>query len=322
MRQVGKAAMAEAHGRLLWLLPLVAAAIGFGIGRRATVETAPRVAASHFEQTTAHRTRPTRPAPVTPRSASALPPMPAADVPIAESFEALAARARAGDANAALRLLRELGHCVAQPGTPDVSDDSPNDLQYLQAQITRGELAGAQAACPNVTPDELATVGEWLQRAADSGDPGAALCYVMLATWDRYLPDRYSDAWVESMQRYRATARTYAERALAAGYAQASWFLYDSASGIYSTNLFPIDRDIDPDFERAYALALFRGAMSAAREDASDPNEARSWQMRAAALRLQLSDAAIARAERWASAELAALPADGAPSPPCDLPFQ
>jgi hypothetical protein len=316
--------MAEAQGRLLWLLPLLTAAIGFAAGRFAvepvshTVDARPQPVA----QGTFRKARSKRPSAAPSRAAAPLPPMPATDLPLAETFDALAARARGGDANASLRLLRELGHCVAQGGQGNVPDVSPNDIQLLQAEITRGELAAAEAACPNVTIDQLASVGEWLQRAADSGDPGAALCYVMMGTSDRYLPDRYSDAWVESMQRYRAAAPMYAERALAAGYPLASWFLYDAASGIYSMNLFQVDRDIAPNFERAYALARFREAFVAAHPDSADPGEPISWPAREAALRAELDDAQIANADHWASAELARMPADGPPAPPCDLPFR
>ncbi len=314
--------MADAQGRWLWLLPLLTAVIGFAAGR--FVEPVARTIDAHPQsvaQGTFRKTRPKRPAAAPSRAAAPLPPTPATDLPLAETFDALAARARGGDANASLRLLREIGHCVAQGGQANVADVSPNDIQLLNAQITRGELAAAQAACPDVTLDELASVGEWLQRAAESGDPGAALCYVMLGTSDRYLPDRYSDAWVDSMQHYRASAPIFAERALAAGYAQASLFLYDAASGIYSLNLFQVDRDIDPDFERAYALARFREGFAAAHPEGADPGEATSWPAREAALRAELDDAQIERADRWASSELARMPADGPPTPPCDLPF-
>jgi hypothetical protein len=317
--------MAETHGRLLWLLPLLTAAIGFAAGRFATVEPVSHTVDAHPQlvaQGTFRKARPKRPSAAPSRAAAPLPPMPATDLPLAETFDALAARARGGDANASLRLLRELGHCVAQGGQGNVPDVSPNDIQLLQAEITRGELAAAEASCPNVTIDQLASVGEWLQRAADSGDPGAALCYVVMGTSDRYLPDRYSDAWVEAMQRYRASAPMYAERALAAGYPLASVFLYDAASGIYSTNLFQVDRDIAPNFEHAYALARFREGVAAAHAEAADPGEATSWPAREAALRAELDDAEIARADRWASAELARMPADEPPAPPCDLPFR
>jgi len=317
--------MAEAQGRLLWLLPLLTAVIGFAAGRFATVETVSRTVDTHPQsvaQGTFRKAGTKRPSAAPARAAAPLPPMPATDLPLAETFDALATRARGGDANASLRLLRELGHCVAQGDSANVPDVSPNDIQLLQAEITRGELAAAEAACPDVTIDQLASVGEWLQRAADSGDPGAALCYVMMGTSDRYLPDRYSDAWVEAMQRYRASAEVYAERALDAGYAQASWFLYDAASGIYSMNLFSVDRDVDPNFERAYALARFREAFVAAHPEIADPGEATSWPAREFALRAELDDAQIARADRWASAELARMTADDPPAPPCDLPLR
>jgi hypothetical protein len=316
--------MAEAQGRLLWLLPLLTAVIGFAAGRFATVD-----AVSHgkdaSQEPLAHgmfrKAQPKRPSASPARAAAPLPPMPATDLPLAETFDALSARARGGDANASLRLLRELGHCITQTTHVDISDDSPHDIQFIQAQIARGELTAAQAACPDVTPDELATIGEWLQRAADSGDPGAALCYVVLGTSDRYLPDRYSDAWVESMQRYRASAQMYAERALDAGYAQASWFLYDASSGIYSMNLFQVDRDVDPNFERAYALARFREGFATTHPETADSGEGVSWPAREAALRAELDDAQVERADRWATAKLAAMPAPGPPAPPCDVPF-
>ena len=207
-----------------------------------------------------------------------MPAMPVAGLPLSESFDALAARARGGDASASMRLLRDMRRCqqremlatiLSLPELrPAQEDELPPELRetrnarLAEQKRVRDEaqkkLAASEALCDGVTPAELATLGEWLERAADSGDPGAAFCYVIAATSDGYAPsDRYSDEWVAWMQRYRSKAYAYSERAFEAGYAMASLYLYDVAAGPYiSTPAFPLDPDLPADLERAYGFAL------------------------------------------------------------------
>jgi hypothetical protein len=265
-------------------------------------------------------------------------PLPVDGLPISESFDALAERARAGDSGASLRLLRELSLCQARPSLQN--DASRHDRRVVvegddsgRAELRRREIeareersrahareryATAQTLCDGVTAAETATLGEWLERAADSGDPGAAFCYVMAATSDAYAPARYSDAWVEWMEHYRARAFDYSERAFAAGYARASWYLYYAAAGPYAMSAFPPDRDRPPDFARAYALALFEGSLIERQGVGADPGEYESWRDSAAQIGANLDPSEIARARQWADAQVARILANPAPDPPCE----
>ena len=270
-----------------------------------------------------------------------MPAMPVAGLPLSESFDALAARARGGDASASMRLVRDMRRCqqremlatiLSLPELrPAQEDELPPELRetrnarLAEQKRVRDEaqkkLAASEALCDGVTPAELATLGEWLERAADSGDPGAAFCYVIAATSDGYAPsDRYSDEWVAWMQRYRSKAYAYSERAFEAGYAMASLYLYDVAAGPYiSTPAFPLDPDLPADLERAYGFALLhldlieRHASPFGSDDAEGP----AWQESAQTLAANLDAVAIARAQAWAHREAARIASSTPPAPPC-----
>jgi hypothetical protein len=327
------------RSRLAWFAPLVALTIGYAVGshRPATPSMQPRDAATGQAPATREKARGLS-RPMHPQAAAEdMRPLPADGVPLSESFDALAARARAGDAGASLRLLRELSLCDAEASLEReasgptrrrdfVGRDDADAARREQAFAEREEqaraharerYAKAQALCGDVTAAEKATLGEWLERAADSGDPGAAFCYVMVSTSDAYRPERYSDAWVEWMEAYRARAFLYAERAFAAGYARASWYLYDAAAGPHTMPAFPMDRDRPPDLARAYALALFQVAMSE-RQPSVDPGEHDAWRDSAAEIGADLSPGEIAHAQQWAAAQANRIAANPPPDPPCE----
>jgi hypothetical protein len=331
--------MADAtkRSRLAWLAPLVAMAIGYAVGnqKQATAPVLPSHVATARAATPREPARATRPHAM-PEQLRA---MPAQGVPIAESFDALAERARAGDARASLRLLRELSLCDAEPGLEReafgphekwtrVGTDDADVKRHEQAFEDRAErtrararerYAKAQALCGDLTADEKATLGEWLERAADSGDPGAALCYVVMSTSDGYRPERYSDAWVDWMEQYRARAFDYAEHAFAAGYAQASWYLYYAAAGPHAISAFPVDHDRPFDLARAYALAQLQVALIERQVRGVDPDEQSGWRDSAAEIGAELGPGEIAQARQWAEAEASRIAANPPPDPPCEL---
>ncbi len=268
-----------------------------------------------------------------------MPATPAADLPLADSFDALAARARGGDASASMRLLRDMRRCqqrglletvLALPELrPAEGDELPPELREtrnarlaeqkrVRADAQR-KLAASEALCDGVTPAELATLGEWLERAADSGDPGAEFCYLVAATSNGFAPaDRYSDAWVEWMKRYRSKAYAYSERAFAAGYAMASVYLYDVAAGPYiSTPAFPLDPDLPPDSERAYGFALMHIDLIERGASPFSAEEEPAWRESAETLRANLDAGAVARAQAWAEREAARVASSTPPAPPC-----
>lgn len=192
------------------------------------------------------------------------------------------------------------------------------DEQERRRDDARRKLAASELPCAGVTPAQIATLGEWLERAADSGDPGFGYCYVMAGTTDGYAPSpRFSDEWVDWMERYRAKANVSSERAFAAGYPQAAWYLYWVAAGPYAMPAFQIDQDLPRDYARAYAIALMQAELVERdpKRDAAD--ELADWRDSAERLRANLDDAAIVRAQAWADAEAKRLIDTPPPSPAC-----
>jgi hypothetical protein len=331
--------------RIVWLLPLVAFAISYGVAQQRRADAT--VSAKTHEPTSKPaptRTASTQTRAMTSPAAKSLPTMPATGVPVTGAFDALAARARAGDAAAAERLLHELGVCqqrhyyeqvVSSPIPSGDASTLPENLRKMhEVRVAehervrtdaRAKLAASDALCSGVTPEQTATLGEWLERAADSGDPGAQLCYVMAATSDGYAPaERFSDEWVDWMVRFRSRAHAYAENAFAAGYPSASLFLYFEAAGPNAIPPFFMDHDVPADPARAYALALLQLALIERNVVPQRVDEADGWRDNAAQLRETLDDASIARARAWADREAARLDAMHQPDAPCgdraDLP--
>jgi hypothetical protein len=327
--------------RLIGLLPVVALAAGYLAGRHRSVDAVSDVAASAARDdgspATPPRTMPVR-VRVSPAPPREVPATPADNLPLAQSFEALAVRARAGDAVASMRLFREVRRCQERPMLESISngpqagaeyaDSLPESMrEHVLADIRESrhrrehassKLAASQAACAGVTQAEIATLGEWLERAADSGDPGAAYCYVLSGTTDAYAPaERYSDEWVEWMERYRSKAHDYAEFAFSHGYQGASWYLYWVAAGPYAMPAFQVDHDIPRDYARAYAIALLQTELVERNANRDEAAELADWQDSADRLSAALDDAAIARAKAWANAEAVRLAAHPPPEPPC-----
>jgi hypothetical protein len=314
--------------RLGWLLPLVALVAGYAAGRahRSPAEPPesrePTAVAKETKQPQAR----VGVAPDAPDHA-ALPPMPASHAPLADAFDALAARARAGDGAAAVRLLDATLRCTR-------FENDRTTAAYLEANpSTRGNVEGRarlaakarafvaanEAFCAGATHEQTDTAGEWLPRAAASGDPGAQACYAEMGASDNWLPDYASDAWIDAMRRYRENVRPNAEAAFAAGVPQAAYTLYELSAGRYAMMSYVADSAVAPDYPKAYALALFQAArFDAAETGDDDEGLAAIWRVRAKLLERELSAADIERAKRWAGAEAQRIASRAAPSLPCE----
>ena len=314
-----------------WLAPLATALIGYAAGRAQHVsdvrvlDRSEAISAAASRRAFVARSAVRRPVPAPARwstTTAALPEAPPTDAPLEQAFDTLATRARTGDVNASMRLLRDLGRCANRAQTGELANQADDPMGPPQAgedlwqAWVRTVFARAQAAarieyaatadlCSGVTHAQIATLGEWLQRSAASGDAESELCYALVAAGDEYAPERYSDEWIEWMQRYRLQARAYAEDAFSAGLAQAAPVLYALYAGPYADMPPVMSEDgVAPDPERAYAMALFIARhLDAYPSDVQPPGSVGDWLARAHVLERHLSAAAAARAQRWAIAQ-------------------
>jgi hypothetical protein len=332
-QQAGKR-MAEAAGtqvRLAWLLPFAALAAGYVAGylrrepdahSRSHASVSVATPASRVMHA-AHATLPT----LTQSRTTVLPAMPPASAPLVQSFDALAVRARNGDGAAAVRLATATLHCAQRDyalGTVATMDNRPpktaDVARTKRVDRARAFIAETASLCEGATREQTGSAGEWIERAAASGDAPSQACYTAMGASEPWLPEYASDAWIDAMRRYRENARAYAESSFAAGVPQAAYSLYEMSAGRYA--LVPIfgDGTTAPDYARAYALARLQAArIGADAEPGSDEARAAAdWSIRAKLLERELADADIERAKRWAEAEAAKIAQRGTPSLPCD----
>ncbi len=150
--------------------------------------------------------------PATPRPTTSFPALPAPDVPIAAVHDELVARARRGDAAAAMRLAVDLRRCrpweSLHPGVD--LDDYP---------VVKAQLAKLKAFCEGLAPTSTAESDGWLLRAAELGDTDAILCYV--TSPDHYALPILSEQWITWARRWRENALPFLVRAYEAGDARA-----------------------------------------------------------------------------------------------------
>lgn len=171
-------------------------------------------------------------------------PLPAADVPLKDTFADLQARAAAGDAAAATRLARDLGRCRRlrsmlwkTAGTAGdlvgKKTDGMSDAQLRTYQILLDSMAQRQQdvqktkdLCAGVDDDMLAALVPSLAQAAQLGDVDARACYLSRGpTLDaRTLLDR-----PDLLQNYRGAASSMIEAGLAAG----DWRVVDLLTRAY-----------------------------------------------------------------------------------------
>jgi hypothetical protein len=258
---------------------------------------------------------------------AALPPTPSSDVPLADAFDALAARARGGDGPAAVRLLSATLQCARfrnEKANADSLETNPSPKGNVEGRArlaakAREFVAANEALCAGATREQTDTAGERLPRAAASGDPGSQACYAEMGAGTPGRPNTRR-TWVDAMRRYRENARSDAQAAFAAGVPQSAYTLYELSAGRYAMMSYVADSAIAPDYPKAYARALF---FQSARFDIAgtrDDGESLSaiWRVRAKLLERELSAADIERANRWADAEAQRSAARTPPTLPCE----
>ena len=316
------------QNRLVWLLPFVALAAGYAIGYVGRPEATPTASASRESASTIPRAQTpsrviaTRALPDTPDRV-ALPPMPSDDLPLADAFDTLAARARGGDGPAAVRLLDATLHCARLDGEralvatmqahPSMRVDP--EVRAQREARARAFIAANESLCAGATQEQVQSIGEWLPRAAASGDPGSQACYAELGASENWLPEYASDAWIDAMRRYRENAGADAEASFAAGVPQSAYTLYELSAGRYAMMTFMANSAVLPDYPKAYALALFQSARFDA---AANAELAAMWRVRAKLLEQELSAADIERGQRWSDAQTRRLASREAPTLPCE----
>jgi hypothetical protein len=317
--------------RYAWLLPFVALAAGYGAGylrREPDVHSRSRASASVATPAPSVTLATRAPLPTLRQSRTvALPAMPPESAPLVQSFDALTVRARNGDGAAAVRLADATLHCAQRryaPGMVATIDNHPpktaDIARTLRADKARAFIAETASLCEGATREQTDSAGEWIERAAASGDAPSQACYAATGASEPWLPEYASDAWIDAMRRYRENARAYAESSFAAGVPQAAYSLYEMSAGRYA--LIPTfgDSATAPDYARAYALARLQAArIGADAEPGSDEaRTAADWAIRAKLLERELGEADIERAKRWADAEAAKIAQRGTLSLPCD----
>lgn len=189
-----------------------------GIGSAATPASIPAKAV-RFEASRAPAATARMPTPAAP--------LPPEDAPLAEPYDALAARARAGDNAAAMRLAFDLTRCRNRAGADadtlrELDAGKPPVEDAVSARMNAGSrrrieesLAKDTAFCRSVAPEQVEARGEWLLMAAERGDGEAMVCYA--ARPDSFAPPLFSDAWFDWSRRWRERATTYADEAYAQG---------------------------------------------------------------------------------------------------------
>lgn len=232
----------------LWGIVLIAVAAGFLLGR-ANIPN-PSVAASTVTGAVAQSNdkvvaKSTLPgggkSPPTATSGTSLPP---AGAPLRDTFAELQARAAAGDASAATRLSRDLGHCNSlrstlwtNAGTADDLVNRPTagmteaQLRTYQMLLDSMEARQREAKkikdlCEGVNEEMLATLVPVVAQAAQLGDIDARACYLSRGpALDMHtLLDH-----PEFLQNYRSASASLIDAGLAAG----DWRVVDLLKSAY-----------------------------------------------------------------------------------------
>ena len=171
----------------------------------------------------------------------AAPPLPPEDAPLAEAYDALAARARAGDNAAAMRLAFDLTGCKSRAGADDealreldavgpaVDNPYANQMDADSRRRLEEHVAKAVAYCRGLAPELVEARGEWLLLAAERGDAEAMVCFAAMP--DEFAPPMFSDPWFDWSLRWRERATTFAEMAYARGRPDILLVLAEAHSG-------------------------------------------------------------------------------------------
>lgn len=200
-------------------------------------------------------------------------PLPPRDTPLGTIYDELAARARSGDTSAAMRLVLDLQRCRYRQSTSESFSIVSNRLQSAATQdpktapsldeivVTRDldNLDKTQAACADISVEQIDQRGQWLRMAAQDGDAEAMVCYAA-APFD-FGPKFLSDAWFDWATQWRTDAPQFAAQAFAAGQADVIALLQDAYSagtvmpGMRLT-MFRFGELVTPDRTLAYAYSL------------------------------------------------------------------
>ena len=155
-------------------------------------------------------------------------PLPPKDTPIAQVYDNLAARARAGDAAASCRLGQDLDRCAIYP---TLRWQLQEEAELREAQRKRGvsekqldqdmQIGAArrlavekiQALCAGLSEARVAEGFDWLLLAADQGSVAAASRFATRVPFD----PAHTFEHLDRLMVYRDHAAELAQRALAGG---------------------------------------------------------------------------------------------------------
>lgn len=236
-------------------------------------------------------------------------PLPPPATPLKDSFAQLQARATAGDAAAASRLLRDVNRCSRLRGSEwknvGASDDlterntdgmTPEQLRTYQVLLDAMELRQqgvrkTQELCADASPQMLDSLVPNIAQAARLGDEDARACY--LGRGPLY-DSRGLLEHPESLQSYRDDARSLIESGIAAG----DWRVVDLLQQAYEPGAQGLLAGVvgtDPAQHYRY-LKLYRlGA---------EEHRVAQLDRQLAAAAANLSPAERAQADEWAQSNL------------------
>jgi hypothetical protein len=237
-------------------------------------------------------------------------PLPPPNTPLRGIYAELAARAHAGDTQAAMRLVYDLQRCqyrdalststlaVADRMRAQAAPESAAQAESMSGYLSRDldHLDKLDALCAGITPGQIDARGEWLRLAAQEGDAQAMVCYAV-APFD-FGPTPMSDAWFDWAEQWRKDAPIFVARAFAAGQADVVPLLrdaYDQGAllGDYRLTSYAYSQLVSPDPMLAYAYALLY-------ERVAPQSGLESARRIAQTARTGLSDDQIAQAQRFA----------------------
>ncbi|MEO8672905.1 MAG: hypothetical protein ABI411_16415 [Tahibacter sp.] len=249
-------------------------------------------------------------------------PLPPAGTPVADVFESLSARARAGDALAARRLADDLMRCIererdlrraemmlnradrrAEGEEPVNSERETNRLVYVEKTLARRR--DADHRCAQLSAETIASAGEWLRQAALNGDADARLCYAMAP--NEWGPPLMTPAWQQWSARWQQEAPQQLRIALESGVPEAAAALSRMYTPYQPLEGRPWGGLLGDDPYQAYVYALVA-------QGSLQPAIATYWNGIAATLGARLNAERLAAAQSLANQMLARVRAAPAPS--------
>ncbi len=222
-------------------------AIGAWLGRASVRDEDMPAAVDPVAAGVSAMTRSPPASPATPRPATSFPALPAQDVPVAAIHDELVARARRGDAAAAMRLAVDLRRCHAWR-SERLEQGEASDPDHAR------DPAVLATRCDGIPMQAVDAADEWLLRAAELGDTGAMVCYAWSP--EDYAQPVLSERWIAWARRWRETALPFAVRAYEAGDASALLVLASAyAPRVHGMPSSSIGTLVEPDVVRAAAFS-------------------------------------------------------------------